>query len=47
MIAVVSGIVCIVVGLARLGFVTELLSRPIRYGWTNGIALTGDRNPEI
>jgi high affinity sulfate transporter 1 len=40
MMAVVSGIVCIVAGLARLGFVTELLSKPIRYGYMNGIALT-------
>lgn len=38
--AVVSGVVCIVAGLARLGFVTELLSKPIRYGYMNGIALT-------
>jgi MFS superfamily sulfate permease-like transporter len=40
MMAVVSGIVCIVPSLARLGFVTELLSKPIRYGYMNGIALT-------
>src|SRR5262252_4423426 len=32
MMAVVSGIVCILAGAARLGFVTELLSKPIRYG---------------
>ncbi len=38
--AVVSGLVCILVGLMRLGFVTELLSKPIRYGYMNGIALT-------
>lgn len=38
--AVVSGLVCILFGLARLGFVTELLSKPIRYGYMNGIALT-------
>lgn len=38
--AIVSGIVCIAAGLARLGFVTELLSKPIRYGYMNGIALT-------
>ena len=38
--AVVSGIVCIVAGVARLGFITELLSKPIRYGYMNGIALT-------
>jgi high affinity sulfate transporter 1 len=40
MMAVVSGAVCILAGLARLGFVTELLSTPIRYGYMNGIALT-------
>lgn len=40
MMAVVSGVVCIATGLARLGFVTELLSKPIRYGYMNGIALT-------
>jgi high affinity sulfate transporter 1 len=40
MMAIVSGVVCIAAGLARLGFVTELLSKPIRYGYMNGIALT-------
>jgi high affinity sulfate transporter 1 len=40
MMAVVCGIVCILAGVARLGFVTELLSKPIRYGYMNGIALT-------
>jgi high affinity sulfate transporter 1 len=39
MMAVVSGVVCILSGVARLGFVTELLSKPIRYGYMNGIAL--------
>ena len=38
--AVVSGLVCIAAGLAKLGFVTELLSKPIRYGYMNGIAFT-------
>jgi len=38
--AIVSGTVCILAGIARLGFVTELLSKPIRYGYMNGIALT-------
>jgi high affinity sulfate transporter 1 len=37
--AIVSGAVCILAGLFRLGFVTELLSKPIRYGYMNGIAL--------
>ena len=37
--AVVAGIVCILAGVFRLGFITELLSKPIRYGYMNGIAL--------
>ena len=37
--AVVSGLFCILAGLLRLGFLTELLSKPIRYGYMNGIAL--------
>ena len=37
--AVVAGSVCILAGVFRLGFITELLSKPIRYGYMNGIAL--------
>ncbi len=40
MMAIVAGTVCILAGMARLGFITELLSKPIRYGYMNGIALT-------
>lgn len=40
MMALVSGSLCVLAGTARLGFVTELLSKPIRYGYMNGIALT-------
>ena len=40
MMAVVSGVVCILAGVLKLGFITELLSKPIRYGYMNGIALT-------
>jgi len=40
LMAIVSGAVCTAAGLARLGFITELLSKPIRYGYMNGIALT-------
>jgi len=40
LMAIVSGVVCIGVGLLKIGFVTELLSKPIRYGYMNGIALT-------
>src|SRR5215510_7474911 len=40
MMAIASGLTCILIGLMRLGFITELLSKPIRYGYMNGIALT-------
>ena len=40
LMAIVSGAVCVAAGLARFGFITELLSKPIRYGYMNGIALT-------
>ncbi|MDR7099799.1 high affinity sulfate transporter 1 [Lysobacter niabensis] len=40
MMAVVSGLVCVAIGVLRLGFITELLSKPIRYGYMNGIAFT-------
>src|SRR5262249_52431375 len=40
MMAVVSGLVCVLIGVLRLGFITELLSKPIRYGYMNGIELT-------
>ncbi|MCY7308352.1 MAG: sodium-independent anion transporter, partial [Rhodoferax sp.] len=39
MMAIFSGLLCIAAGVARLGFITELLSKPIRYGYMNGIAL--------
>src|SRR3954470_11865451 len=38
-LALVSGLACIIAGILRLGFITELLSKPIRYGYMNGIAL--------
>ena len=37
--ALAVGLICIGAGLAKLGFITELLSKPIRYGYMNGIAL--------
>ena len=40
MLAIFTGLLCILAGLARLGFITELLSKPIRYGYMNGIDLT-------
>jgi high affinity sulfate transporter 1 len=39
-LAVFSGVLCVLAGLARLGFITDLLSKPVRYGYMNGIALT-------
>src|SRR5512136_1373849 len=40
MLALLSGAFCILAGIARFGFVTDLLSKPVRYGYLNGIALT-------
>jgi len=40
MLAVLTGFLCVAAGMARFGFITELLSKPIRYGYLNGIALT-------
>jgi high affinity sulfate transporter 1 len=37
--AVIMGVVCIVAGLAHLGMVTELLSKPLRVGYLNGVAV--------
>lgn len=39
-LAILSGLICMFIGLMRFGFITELLSKPIRYGYLNGIALT-------
>ena len=39
MMAIFSGLICLTIGLARLGFITELISKPIRYGYMNGIAI--------
>lgn len=40
MLAILTGALCLLAGLLKLGFVTDLLSKPIRYGYLNGIALT-------
>jgi high affinity sulfate transporter 1 len=40
MLAILSGLLCVLAGLARFGFITDLLSKPVRYGYMNGIALT-------
>jgi high affinity sulfate transporter 1 len=38
-LALLTGVVCMGTGLARLGTITELLSKPVRVGYINGIAL--------
>ena len=39
MLSILAGAMCIVAGLARFGFITDVLSKPVRYGYMNGIAL--------
>ncbi len=38
-LAIVMGLICLIAGFGRLGIVTELLSRPLRVGYLNGIAV--------
>ncbi len=38
--ALIVGGLCVVAGLARFGFLTDLLSKPVRVGYMNGIALS-------
>jgi high affinity sulfate transporter 1 len=40
MLSILVGGLFILAGLAKFGFITDLLSKPIRYGYLNGIALT-------
>jgi high affinity sulfate transporter 1 len=40
MLGILSGLLCVLAGLARFGFIADLLSKPVRYGYMNGIALT-------
>lgn len=39
MLSLLVGVACVLTGIARLGNVTELLSKPARIGYINGIAL--------
>ena len=39
-LALLTGGLCILAGLAHFGFITDLLSKPVRLGYLNGIALT-------
>lgn len=38
-LSIIAGLVCIAAGFLKLGVVTELLSKPIRVGYLNGIAV--------
>ena len=38
-LAIIAGVFCIAAGLARLGFLTNFLARPILTGYLNGIAI--------
>lgn len=40
MLAILTGLFCLVAGLAKAGFITDLLSKPVRVGYMNGIGLT-------
>ena len=35
-----AGVICVAAGLAKFGFIAELLSAPVRYGYLHGIAIT-------
>ncbi|MBI5210051.1 MAG: SulP family inorganic anion transporter [Elusimicrobia bacterium] len=39
-LALLSGALCVLAGAARAGFLADLLSKPVRLGYLNGIALT-------
>lgn len=39
-LSMAAGVICILAGLARFGFISELLSAPVRYGYLHGIAVT-------
>ena len=40
MLALMVGLICIAAGAARLGFVADLLSKPVRVGYLAGLAVT-------
>ena len=39
MLALMTGVICVVVGAVRLGALAELLSRPVQVGYLNGLAI--------
>jgi high affinity sulfate transporter 1 len=40
MLAIFTGLFCVLAGVLKAGFLTDLLSKPVRVGYMNGIALT-------
>ena len=40
MLAILVGLVCAGASLARLGFVADLISKPVRVGYLAGLAIT-------
>src|SRR5215208_4206852 len=40
MLSIFTGLICLLAGILKLGFITDLLSKTVRYGYVNGIALT-------
>jgi high affinity sulfate transporter 1 len=40
LLAIETGLICLVAGVARLGFIASFLSKPILVGYMNGLALT-------
>ncbi len=40
LLAILAGSFGVLAGILKLGFITDLLAKPIRYGYMNGIALT-------
>ena len=40
LLAILTGLLCVLAGLLKAGFLTDLLSKPVRVGYMNGIALT-------
>lgn len=40
MLALMVGVICIAAGAARLGFVADLISKPVRIGYLAGLAIT-------
>jgi high affinity sulfate transporter 1 len=40
LLALLVGLICVVTGVARLGFVADLISKPVRIGYLAGLAVT-------